>query len=131
MAAYVEISSADGGGFLLESPLPAQPGDPALIGKIAAETGVIQRVIAGGLDEFDKTVRSVIQINARAFCRALEDLPKPPSEATLEFGLKASAEVGNVVVSKASAEANYTIKLTWKRTDPGSARSAQPTPQPL
>jgi hypothetical protein len=35
----------------------------------------------------------------------------------MTFGLKATGEVGNFAVAKACAEANYTVKLTWKRED--------------
>ena len=33
----------------------------------------------------------------------------------MTFSLKATGEVGNFAVAKAGAEANYTVKLTWKR----------------
>src|SRR5436190_18729782 len=37
-----------------------------------------------------------------------------PDELSLEFGVKLSAEAG-VVIASASAEANITVKLSWKR----------------
>jgi len=33
------------------------------------------------------------------------------------FGLKATGELGNFAVAKASAEASYTVTLTWKRKE--------------
>ena len=49
-----------------------------------------------------------------AVLRALRELADSPDEASVEFGVKLSSSAGMVIAS-ASAEANFILKLTWKR----------------
>ncbi|GAB4525721.1 MAG: hypothetical protein Kow0047_34630 [Anaerolineae bacterium] len=51
---------------------------------------------------------------AEAIISQLAGLSDPPNEVKVRFGLKMSAEAGAIVAS-ASAEANYTVTLTWIR----------------
>jgi hypothetical protein len=59
-----------------------------------------------------------IRHNAKVFIKKVRDMPDPPDEVEVAFGLKATGEMGNFAVAKAGAEANYTVKLTWKREQP-------------
>jgi len=43
-----------------------------------------------------------------------------PDEVEITFGLKASGELGSLVIAKAGVEANYSVKLTWKKAEQGS-----------
>jgi hypothetical protein len=45
----------------------------------------------------------------------VKDISDRPDEVEVTFGLKATGEVGSFAVAKANAEANYKVKLTWKR----------------
>jgi hypothetical protein len=40
-----------------------------------------------------------------------------PDEVEITFGLKASGELGSLVVAKAGVEASYSVKLTWKKAE--------------
>jgi hypothetical protein len=42
-----------------------------------------------------------------------------PDEVEITFGLKASGELGSLVVAKAGIEASYSVKLTWKKPEAG------------
>lgn len=42
-------------------------------------------------------------------------MPERPDELEIEFGLKCSLEVNGFLVAKAASEANYKVKLTWKK----------------
>ncbi len=50
---------------------------------------------------------------ASAIIAKLRDLSEAPDKVEVEFGIKLSADVG-VVLASAGAEANYTVKLTWR-----------------
>jgi hypothetical protein len=41
--------------------------------------------------------------------------PDGPDEIELTFGIKASAELGALIVAKAQGEANFSVKLKWVR----------------
>lgn len=53
-------------------------------------------------------------MNVETFYDAIQSLSHPPSDIEIAFGLKAAGELGNVVISKVNAEANYSVKLSWK-----------------
>ena len=42
----------------------------------------------------------------------MEDMAHPPSDATLEFGLKLGADTG--VITKGQSDAHFTVKLIWR-----------------
>jgi hypothetical protein len=42
-----------------------------------------------------------------------------PEEAEVEFGIKIGGETG-VIVAKGTAEVNFVVRMTWKRTEPGA-----------
>ena len=60
---------------------------------------------------------SVVQQGAQTIIDKVKGLSDPPDEAEVTFGLKATGELGNFAIAKASAEANYTVKMTWKREE--------------
>jgi hypothetical protein len=45
----------------------------------------------------------------------VRSLTESPDELEVTFGLKATGEVGNIAIAKGGGEANFTIKLSWKR----------------
>ncbi len=51
---------------------------------------------------------------AQVLIAKLRGLHDPPDEIEVEFGLKMNAEAG-AIVAAAGVEANYKVKLTWKR----------------
>lgn len=117
MPAYIEVPSERGGKLIIESeagPIPIGEVDPALAGKVSGIADAAKRITTGASDIFESALKAVTLAHAEAFHAALAAITNPPNEATLEFGLKMSAELGAVVVSKVATEANYTIKLTWK-----------------
>jgi hypothetical protein len=59
----------------------------------------------------------VIGNNSQAFIHEVRRLAESPDEVEITFGLKASGEFGTFAIAKANAEANYTVKLKWKKTE--------------
>ena len=42
-------------------------------------------------------------------------IASPPDEVEVEFGLKATAELGNFAIGKVNGETNYTVRLKWTK----------------
>jgi len=109
---YVQYATEDGF-FLVEV-----DGKP----KTSSEDGVIK---AGLEDKVEEVIYSlqvkfenaldVVHYTARAFAKEVRSLPEAPDEMELTFGLKATGE-GALVVAKAGIEANFNVKLVWKKS---------------
>lgn len=74
----------------------------------------IQGTVAMAQSSFSTAIKSAIKYNVQGLIEAVHSLPEPPSEMEITFGLKATAEVGNVAVGKINGDTNYTVKLVWK-----------------
>ena len=115
MTSYVAFGTRNGT-LLLETDLPStlvREGQEQT-GKASGILDEVRDTVAKGTGLFEDAVKTSIEATVNSFYSALASLSHPPSEVSIEFGLKVSGEVGNVIISKASAEANYTIKLNWK-----------------
>jgi hypothetical protein len=109
MSRYVEFTLPDGSTVILESDgreadvvRGARPGELA---KQATET-------------FEQAAENARKA-ALVVLEKVRGLHDSPDEVEITFGLKASGELGSIVVAKASAEASYSVKLTWKKTEQG------------
>ena len=58
---------------------------------------------------------AAVRVNANAFMNEISAMEMKPSEVEMTFGLKASGELGNFAVGKVSGDANYTVKMVWKK----------------
>ncbi|MDT0612127.1 CU044_2847 family protein [Streptomyces lancefieldiae] len=58
---------------------------------------------------------------AENFVNAFRDMPDGPDEIGVEFGLALSADA-DLVISRTTGQANFTVTLTWRRP---SVRGAQ------
>ena len=67
------------------------------------------------------TVRPV----AESFVGRLSGLVNAPDEITLEFGVSLSAEA-DVVIASTATEANFSVSLTWNRSDRQSVTGDNP-----
>ncbi|WP_371618687.1 CU044_2847 family protein [Streptomyces sp. NBC_00454] len=77
------------------------------------------------LDQMLDTVRPV----ADSFVGRFRGLAHAPDEITLEFGVSLSAEAGVVIASTATV-ANFSVSLTWNRSDRRSAAEENPQGDP-
>ena len=108
---YVQYATDDGA-FLVEVDGKSEA---------SSQDGVIK---AGLDDKIEETIYAlqvkfedalnVVHYSAKAFAKKVRSLPEAPDEMELTFGLKATGE-GALVVAKAGVEANFNIKLTWKK----------------
>jgi hypothetical protein len=113
MADYIQFTTEDGATILVEAAEKetVQPGVVKAGLKQEAEKAVAQAQAT--FEQGLETVRH----SATAFIKKVRGLSDPPDEVEMTFGLKATGEVGNFAVAKAGAEANYTVKLKWKREE--------------
>lgn len=125
MNRYVEFELPDGNTVVIESDEPKNglvkidhvplEGESQVTGAVRTMRGV--EVLERANETFERAAE-----NARkAASVILDKLSKlgesanSPDEIEITFGLKASGELGNIVVAKASAEANYSVRMTWRK----------------
>lgn len=51
---------------------------------------------------------------ASAFTASLASHNPKPTAVEINFGLEASGEAGNFVISKVAGKANFSVKMSWK-----------------
>jgi NTP-dependent ternary system trypsin peptidase co-occuring protein len=85
-----------------EGPIKVSAGDKKTAGTVA------QAQIT-----FEEALESV-KPSIAGFVALIDSLAKKPDNVELSFGLKVAGEIGLFTIAKASGEANYTLKLTWK-----------------
>jgi len=107
---YVQFETASGQTLLVE----------ADVAEVVPPTGVVKAGVGDKIRETiaaarDGAMRRAVSANAQAIIEAVQDLPRPPSEIEICFGLKVTGEAGNIAVGKAGSDINYQVKLVWKR----------------
>ncbi len=115
---------------------------PASTGSILVEVGPEEipardEVIKAGLREtlkpggiaptaakFETALQTSLVGTASGVINAANRLSHRPAELELTFGLKATAELGNIAVAKASTEATFTVRILWRDEVTPSALTA-------
>jgi hypothetical protein len=107
--AHLTFSLPDGSLIFLEEDPAAVPTGPQPAGRLedtvlSLESALLS--IRKGLGSLISSMRSA--------------LPTEPDELEIEFGLKGALEVNGFLVAKATSDAHYKVKMTWRRTTPGT-----------
>jgi hypothetical protein len=113
MARYLKYQTADGDTVLIE----AESG-PEVPQEGVVKAGRVGERVRDAVEEVQtrfEDAMSVVRTNSEIIIDKVKGLADRPDELEVTFGLKATGELGNFAVAKASAEANYTVKITWKR----------------
>lgn len=63
---------------------------------------------------FEKSVTAVRKMAATMINSMREGFIEQPEEVQINFGLKASGELGSLVVARGGMEANYNVSLRWR-----------------
>jgi hypothetical protein len=105
-AIYVEIEAQD-----IKQPVIEGEAMAALPGQKK-----IKELILNAQDTFDDAVAGTRR-NADVFIANIRKMSDLPDEVEITFGLKADGELGCLAVAKVGIEANYTVKLTWKKAE--------------
>jgi len=111
MARYIRYQTAGGNTILVEVEEEAAIAKGVVRGSLG---GKVQDTVEEVQTKFEDAM-SVVRENAQTIINKVKDLSDPPDEVEVTFGLKAAGELGNFAVAKVSAEANYTVKMKWKR----------------
>ncbi len=128
MSRYIKYQTADGGTVLVEVEGEAEAAVPKGGVVRAGRVGeAVQDAIAEVETKFEDAMDAVRQNAQTIIDKVKEGLTDPPDEVEVTFGLKATGEFGNFAVAKASAEANYTVKMTWKREGKKESKAARGT----
>ncbi|CAM5637654.1 hypothetical protein STAFG_1091 [Streptomyces afghaniensis 772] len=111
MSGYLRFENPDGISVLVESEsddLADRNGvqKAGLRGRLRDGTAVAQ-------ESFERVIGKVVEVHARTFVNAIRAIDDPPDEAEISFGLKATGEAGNFVVTKVTGEMNYGVRLVW------------------
>ncbi|MEV7930495.1 CU044_2847 family protein [Kitasatospora sp. NPDC088779] len=110
--------------YLVELPIGSADGRPDVVRveiEQAAE-GLVQvarpgQVVARATRSLGEMLAGVRPV-AQNFVDGFRGMVNAPDEIGIEFGLSLSAEA-DVVISSTSAEANFKVSLTWRRTPAG------------
>ena len=129
MARYIQYQTADGGTVLVEVKDRADDAIPK--GGVTYASRGVGEAVKDAIEEvetrFEDAMDAVRQNAQTIIDKVRGGLTDPPDEVEVTFGLKAAGEFGNFAVAKASAEANYTVKMTWKREEKKERKVARGT----
>jgi hypothetical protein len=112
MSKYIEFPLEGGGLIVIESPEEAEKGQAGFVRAGVGET--TKETLEQAKHTFDASLENVRK-SSEVLVKKLRGLSDPPDEMEVSFSLKATGELGNLVVGKGGAEANYTVTLKWKR----------------
>ncbi len=113
MSKYVEFPLEGGGTILIE----AEDENKTTSGFVRSGAGdAAKEAVEQAKQSFDASIENVRK-SANLLVTKLRDLSEPPDEMEVTFSLKASGELGNIAVGKAGAEANYSVRLKWKKEE--------------
>jgi hypothetical protein len=104
---FVEFDLEKGGTILVEVDEPETAGTAP-----AARPGeVVEKAKQAFETAFDNIKPAIAAITSK-----LSDISVSPDQLEVEFGIKLSAGAG-AFIATASTEANFKVKMTWKRRD--------------
>ncbi len=64
---------------------------------------------------FEKAFESIRKMAGTMVAELHTGFSEPPSEVSVSFGLKASGELGNLVVARTGIDVNYNISVRWSK----------------
>lgn len=112
MSKYIEFPLQDGGSIVIESADESEKGQAGFVR--AGVDDKAKEAVEQVKETFDASLENVRK-SSEVLVKKLRALSEPPDEMEVSFSLKATGELGNLVVGKGGAEANYTVTLKWKR----------------
>lgn len=114
---HVEVPLGDGSDEIIRVQIREQEEDLVRVGRGGRSIARAERTFGEMLD----TVRPV----AESFVGRLRGMADAPDEITLEFGVSLSAQA-DVVIASTATSANFTVSLTWNRSDARDATGDNP-----
>ena len=109
MSRYVQFTLPDGSTVVIESDERETGVVKAGLGDVAKQAG----------ETFEQAAEHARKAALVILAKVRSGLTDRPDEVEITFGLKASGELGSLVVAKAGVEASYSVKMTWKKAEAG------------
>lgn len=110
MASYVKFELEDGTIVYIES-----TDSPKSSSGLLPPTRTADHTEAN--QSFEKTIQSIQKMAAVMMQNLRAGFTEQPTELSVSFGLKASADLGNLIVSRGGMEANYNVSLRWHKDE--------------
>lgn len=117
MATYVKFELDDGTIVYVESP-ETPKGSSGLLPGTREHTE--QPAVS-----FDKSVAAVRKMAAVLMQNLRSGFDEQPDEVGVNFGIKASAELANLVIARGGAESNFTVSLRWRSKDKNNEKKEE------
>jgi hypothetical protein len=114
MGRLTEFDLSEGGSVLVE--VSDRGGTPTAGGPTLR--GLEGQAVAEHARVTFETAVSRVQPAVQAMIKQLQSLSEQPDEVQIQFGLDLHAEAG-AFVAQASADANFSVTLTWRRGEVG------------
>lgn len=112
MASYLKFELEDGTVVYVET-ADSPKGTSGLIpGSRGAEQAADQAAVS-----FEKSVGAVQKMAAALLKQFRSGFTDQPEEVSINFGLKASGELGNLIVARGGIEANYNVSIRWRKEE--------------
>jgi hypothetical protein len=105
MKRLIEFPLESGGTIVVETDEPVAGG----VGRAGRDGEIAEKAA----NTFESTLDRLQPLTGALIDR-LQDLARQPDQIEVQFGVKLSGSLGAIIAS-ASGEANYSVKLTWKR----------------
>lgn len=113
MPRFIRYAASDGGSILVE--VDEQEVSP-LEGTVKAGVAeTVQKTVAQAQATFEGALDRAVRQNAQALIQSVRNLTEAPDELEVTFSLRATGEVGNIAIARGGGEANFTIRILWKR----------------
>ncbi len=113
MAQYIEFPLENGGSVVIETADEPHKSGFAAVGAAGNHESAEQ-----AHQSFDQSMEN-IRKSADLLTQKLHTLTLPPDEMTVTFCLKASSELGALMVGKLGVDSNYNVTLKWRKESPG------------
>ncbi len=111
MASYVKFELEDGTVVYIES-ADVPKGSSGLIPGGRGEHPADQTATS-----FDQSVQAIRKMATSLVEGVRSGFVEQPNEVAISFGIKASAELSDLVVARGGTEANYSVSLRWHHND--------------
>lgn len=112
MTKFVQFPLESGGAIVFETAEDKKTGGSGFVksGETPAEAADQAR------QSFDASVEDVRK-SADLLVSKLRALSQPPDEMEVLFALKATAELGGLVVARSGSDSNFNVTLKWRREE--------------
>jgi hypothetical protein len=108
MASYLKFALEDGTVVYVET-IEAPKSSGGLLPSTKTEVAADQSPVS-----FEKSFEAVSKMAAAMIKNLKEGFNTEPEEVNISFGIKASSDLSNLIVSRGGPDVNYSVSLRWR-----------------